>query len=232
MAVEVGNFESQKYRKLFEFMQQHGVEKVTSFLDDYEALSREDLLNIAVMEGRHLTLSLLKEHRDACRLLRDLSSEGHSLLLRKDVSSFIRGVTNDILPRCIEGARQLEDIGVSNIGFIYDDTKSCAFQTIIKYDEDNCIECIEKSYTNGIINYSVDEESSVDSLNAYNTSIAFPNSRGNFVITVQNCESGLQYRYAKISDFLFDTNLLPSMRELSSYEVPASLATSKVYVKR
>ena len=207
MTVEVGNFESQKYRKLFEFMQKHGVEKVTSFLDDYEALRREDLLKMAVMEGKHPTLSLIRRHQDVCRLLRELSSEGDYLLLKRDISLFIKEITYDILPRCIEGARQLEDIGVSNIGFIYDDMKSCAFQTIIKYDEDNCIECIEKSYTNGIINYSVDEESSVDSLNAYNMSIAFPNSRGNFVITVQNCESGLQYRYAKISDFLFDTNL-------------------------
>lgn len=232
MTIEVGNFESQKYRKLFEFMQKYGVEKVTSFLDDYEALMRVDLLNIAVMEGRHLTLSLLREHRDVCRLLRTLASEGHTLLLRDDVSSFIRGVTYDILPRCIEGARQLEDIGVSNIGFIYDDKKKHALQTIIKYDEYNCVECIEKSYTNGIINYSVDEESSVDFLDAYNMSIAFPNSRGNFVITAQNCENGLQYRYAMISDFLFDANLLPSMRQLSSYEIPESLATSKVYVKR
>lgn len=234
MATFIGDFESQKMRKIFEFIKKYGIFELQSFFTEYDILRQQDLLGMAIMEGKHPTLAFVNKHRDVCRLIKEIDYLGGSFIFRHDVRSFLTNeITDEIIEKYIECARSLEEIGVSKIRFM--PNKACNIsKTMIKYDCDGKISSIIKNYFNSdcLVEYSLDDSRSNECFEVYNSKIIFHNDYGNFIITSNNKENDRQVRHAIVSDFLFDVSLIPSERELSSYEVPETLRMSKVYTKR
>ncbi len=224
MKTWIRDLEGIKYRKLFEYMKQYGVEPFRDFFADYNELRDEDLLLMAILDRRHGTLSLTKKHSDVLRIIRELE-HGRETFFQKDFAYLFDTVDEDNLPKCIEGAYALEELGIAKVSSIPVSWKGAT--TYIDYNEKDQIYAIEKFYTNGDIRYKPWETG------AFSTLISFKEqSNGNFIIQVQNEIGKPEYRYAYISDFCFDPSLLPSSDELSSLEPPKSLTESKVYVKK
>lgn len=242
MGIEVGNFESQKYRKLFEFMKQYGVEPFQNFFNEYSEIEQQNLLKMAVLTGRHETLAFVRKHSKTLRMLREIGGNNSyvgNFLFSKVFMSLVKNVTDDNISQYIEGARGLETLGVANIFIIPEHFLSDARENFCGFTDIFCNMCqgtdykvvdIVKMYTNGFLTYKFSSEGYPDS---YRTFVSFPEgSTDNFIIKAENHSNGSQYRYARISGFSFDPSLLPSEVELASYEPPKSLLESKVYVKR
>lgn len=226
MGIEVWNFESQKYRKLFEFMKQYGIEPFLNFFDEYNDLRRQDLARLAVLNGKHETLSFTRKHAEVLRKIREFAVDDDGFLFNDSFMGLVSGVTDTNLLQYIDGAYALECLGVSKIFLLSDKF----FDGTDLYFENGSISDIIKIYTNGNIRY---EEGYNCYCDYYRTFVDFEgSSTGNFVIRAENHANGLPFRYAHISDFGFDSSLLPTNGELSSYEPPRSLVESKVYVKR
>lgn len=226
METEVGNFDSQKYRKLFEFMKLYGIGPFQNFFDEYNDLRCQDLAKLAVLNGKHETLSFVRRHAEVLRKIRELAADDDEFLFSDSFMNLVSGVTDANLLQYIDGAYALECLGVSKIFLLSDKF----FDGTDLYFEDGSISDIIKIYTNGNIRY---EEGYNCYCDYYRTFVDFEgSSTGNFVIRAENHANGLQFRHANISDFGFDSNLLPTNEELSSYEPPRSLVESKVYVRR
>lgn len=239
MAIGMRDLDSQVYRKLFEFAQKEGVETLVSFMKDYEALLKEDSLTKAILYGKYDAMSFVRRHKAMTSFLRRLELNDVPVFLQdRNFLEFVYGLTNEAIPSYIEGARSLEELGVGSIVLVPKINDELVYRTTVFYGKDGAITDIVKQYTNGEIRYKADfevvlvDDYKVDLADDYKAFISFPTDSGNFVISTENHENGFQYKYARVSDFGFNPNLLPSNKELSSYEVPQSLKDSKVFVKR
>ena len=62
--------QSREYRKLFEFIQREGVEPLLDFYCDMKQLEEANLIQMAVMDGVHPTLSLVKKYKPVVEFLK------------------------------------------------------------------------------------------------------------------------------------------------------------------
>ena len=130
----------------------------------------------------------------------------------------------------IDGARCLEELGIHSVNIKADISKSLAYHTYIHWTDGKIMRII-KYYSNGEVVYRRDEQHSYDDWEKYYTDISFLTDSGNFVIDFDTVGNNFGCKTATVTDFGFDTSLLPSEEELSRMDVPKSLADSKVYVK-
>lgn len=222
---------STMYRYLLEFMKQDGIQPVIDFYEDYQKLVNVYLVYDAIYEGKHPTLSLVQKHKDVVRFIRELKTHNYpSFLFDKKFLEFARRVTDENISRQIEGARALEELGVYEVrlGIDPENVHNCQ----IEYNVDDEIVTISKYYSNGNVSY-VDNKGIWDTdWDRYIANFDFRDTTGNFIVGYDSSSSLGRRVNAEVSDFLFDTSLLPSREEISRLDIPDTLRDSKVFTKR
>lgn len=231
MAYIERDLDSRTYRKLLEFIQKEGVESVWRFWASYKSIQDRSLLMDALCKGKHHTLSLVINHKAVTGFIKELGTYNSPCFLHeRNFPEFLRRLARSDISSQIEGARCLEELGVHSISLKFDDIGAGTYDTYIHYDEDNIITNIVKYYSNGTISYREKENGHAD-WESYLGYINFSSNSGNFVLQFDNVgDQGC--KRAWVTDFTFDTSLLPSEEELSRMAVPKTLTDSKVYVKR
>lgn len=234
MEVLVNDYDSQVYRKLFEFVEQEGLEPLILFIKDYEKSLKEEHLTKALLEGKHDTLSFVKKHRAMAAFLRNLKTEDKPCFLKDwNFPKYVESLTDADIPFCIERARCLEELRIGTVRLLHRTNGIVSYETMVFYGNDGEVTDIYKQYSNGLILYrDMPDCSRVDNYDAYKTSISFNSAKGRYVLNAENHASGFQYRYADVSDFSFDVDTLPSYEEMASYLEPQTLIDSKVLSKK
>ena len=224
--------QSREYRKLFEFIQREGVEPLLDFYCDMKQLEETNLIQMAVMDGMHPTLSLVKKYKLVVEFLKTVDRVNLPTFL---YDPFFRELLADMDQRRIgtylENARFLEDFKVSGIKIFPSTIEKLVFDSQVYYKKGHIAE-VSKCYCDGDIDYSyLKEESMAGFPDIYRASVTFRKRQGILLLT-HNYEGGSQLRSAYVSNFDFDPLDLPESNEVSSYNVPYQLEKSPVYVKR
>lgn len=223
--------DSTVYRMLLEFIKREGVETLKDFWIDYAKIQEEDLLLRALCDGKHPTLTLVRKHKAVAGFVKDLNISYPCFLLDRGLPKLLDSITEENVSKQIECARLLEDLRISDVDLGFDAYGSKnGRQTIIKCDSDGEIVGVSKLYSNGELDYTFSHQ--YGGWTEYKTRVDFCSDSGNFLLGVANIITRDQERWIRLTDFNFDTSLLPSEEELSRNAEPKTLTDSKVYVKR
>lgn len=223
--------DSTTYRKLFEFIKMEGIEPVMSFLEDRKKVSSLELVDMAICEGIHPTLSLVKQNYSFIKFLRDLKVNGLPCILTEPrIGMFLEELSTslDKLPRYIENAKVLEKLHVGTISLSDPNADLRVCMSDIYYSRKGKITDIIKFLSDGEETYIYDSSYSNNTFQRYTVHI----KDASYVLRAENHKIGYQYRDAYLNSFDFDaSSVLALESELANYYVPESLEKSKEYRK-
>ncbi|MCI5789786.1 MAG: hypothetical protein MR031_03735 [Tenericutes bacterium] len=224
--------QSREYRKLFEFIQREGVEPLLDFYCDMKQLEEANLIQMAVMDGTHPTLSLIKKYKPVVEFLKTVDRVNLPTFLHDPFfREFLADLDQSQVDTYLENARFLEDFKVSGIKIFPSSVEKLVFDSEVYYKKGQIAE-VFKCYSDGDIDYSyVKNESMAGFPDVYRASVTFKKKQGILLLT-HNYEGGSQLRSAYVSNFDFDPLDLPESSEISSYDVPYQLEKSPVFIKR
>lgn len=234
MGVLINEYDSQVYRKLFEFVQKEGVEVLKQFIVDYEMTLNQDHLTRALLDGKHNTLSFVNKHRAMSKFLKELKLDDKPCFLKDwNFPKYAASLLDDDISCCIERAKYLEDLRFERVRLLDRIPGILTYESLVFYDKDGNVTDVSKQYSNGSFFYrEVPDCSRSGRYDVYKVNISFSNCNGMYVLSTENRSNGLQHRTANLSDFCFDMENLPDEEEITSYCEPQSLRESKVFVKK
>ena len=228
---EEKHLDSTTYRKLFEFIKAEGIEPVMAFLEDRKKASSLELVDMAICEGIHPTLSLVKQNYSFIKFLRDLKSDTLPCILTEPrIDIFLEELSTslDKLPTYIENARVLEDLHIGTVSLSDPNADLRVCMTDIFYNRKGKITDIIKFLSDGEESYIYDSSYSTDTFQRYTVHM----KDASYVLRAENLRSGYQYRGAYLNSFDFKpSSILALENELANYYVPESLEKSKEYRK-
>lgn len=225
------DLEGVSYRKLLEFMKSNGIEPMISFYEDFNKLMTRYLVFDALYKGKHPTLAFVQKHKDVVRFIRELKQDSYpKFLYDKKFLEFVKKLDDENISKQIEGARALEELGVYTVDLGIDTTRDC--RSFIQYDDEELCGIV-KYYSNGDITYRRCVGACNDEWDEYFTDVSFSTDDGNFLLSIDMLGgNSSKNKFVSVTDFGFDTSLLPSIEEFNRVDVPETLRDSKVYVKR
>jgi len=237
----VWGFDSVTYRKALEFIKKEGIEPFEKLFADI--LKTGDLLNNAIMHGKHPTLGLTRNNKTVIEFLRQFDKyflNNNQCYLSENFRKFIKDTSENIdkLNLYLENAQRLEELKVCHVSL--QDLKDYwllinhGMGRIQIFKEKNNIICIRKNYTDGRISYNTKRINIERDFEEYDVSIS-PNENiensPTWLIQCENSNSGNQCRYAWIENYGFNAEYLPTCEELSAYEEPQTLKLYKEKIK-
>jgi hypothetical protein len=237
----IKGFDSTTYRRIFEFIQEEGIEPLIMLLDEVD----DNTLGCFLVGGKKSGVKLSSKSRLALKYL--IQAFYDSLSMR----DFIR--RSDSCQKALKGLHLIVDKTASNINNLdsyaanankleslkvltvsFGTLQSRWDYTRISKDKRHII-AVDRQFTDGLIAYHSDGcgHSSLHQnirYRDYRTEI-LPNpevkSSPTWVLTALSDKDGEQYRHAIIKDFGFNGVLLPTNEELSEYAEPKSLKMHK-----
>lgn len=237
--IETKKLESTGYIRIFECVKDNGIKPIMHLLKEIRDLSKNTIINRAILDGTHETLSIVqtKEYINTIKYLRLYKSDLEGLSLNNEsILKALKKLKTDIskLDTYIENAKKLEELKIERIKLLLS-SEIYSRQFICRIYRDNSfpinITHINKYYTDGEILYLTPETKSGTYL-GNPSQITFkigPRELrdASFVINCENHENGNQERTIELTSFDFNTELLPTEENIRSYRIPNELTLQK-----
>lgn len=219
--------ESTGYRLLFEYIKEKGSYPAKKLISDIIGLETAQyfLINGAIKSGKNDLIRLYKENRDIINFIRE-NEEGFGRIDFTDnnLGNIIYKLNHDkdkekLIDLYLEKAKKLEELFVQRIEFkeFPSFLRSCC---VINRTSRGEIKSLKKEYTDGIITEIGEEKTDYPEQTKINYCIK---NLKTFCLESFVCNDGSPICKLQISNFDFNSHLLPTKEEVAKLEIPLQL---------